>query len=668
MKKLFTTVLLLTLLVIISACNKGPTAEERFSEYIALWNDEKFSEMYDRLSATTKESVSKDEFVERYEVIYEAISASELKVTYEKAEEEVEPDDNGQVKLPFSLSMESVAGPISFDQEVTLIEEETEEDKNWNVNWTPAMIFPQLKEGEDVRVTSGQPVRGQIFDRNEQGLAVNGTVNEIGVDPGKLGENEADTIQKLAQLLQLEVEEIESKLNQSWVKDGVFVPIKKISPDNRELLEKLIALPGVQKQNSQSRYYPLGEAGAHLIGYTGSITAEQLEELKDKGYSSSSKIGKAGLEQVYEDRLKGEVGFKIFIEQSQEVIAEKAPVDGENVTLTIDLNTQKTIYEQLKGDAGTAVALHPKTGETLAMVSSPAYDPNEFVFGMSGTKYDELANNPLQPLRARFNKTFSPGSAIKPLTAAIGLKTETITPADVKTIKGKTWKKDSSWGNYFVTRVSSDVEQVNLHDALIYSDNIYFAQLALDIGKEKFTEGMQQFGFGEEIDYVFPTEKSTIANEDLSSEQLLADSGFGQGQVQMSPLHLAATYTTFLNEGSMLKPYLEKKDNVEPINWHAVVPSVTASTILDDLKQVVENPNGTANDPKLPGIALAGKTGTAELKQTKEEDGKENGWFVAVNTDDPSLLIAMMVEDVKDRRGSHYVVPKVKTSFEQLMQ
>ncbi|MGM7720058.1 penicillin-binding transpeptidase domain-containing protein [Metabacillus sp. Hm71] len=665
MKKIYIMMTLLITVLILTACSEAPTASERFSAYIKLWNDQKFSEMYDMLTTNTKEKITKDDFVNRYKDIYEGISAKNLKVTFDQPSEEENQENQTDIVYPFSLSMDTLAGNISFEQDVQLQKEVGEEGENWFISWTPAMIFPQLEEGEEVRVSSTPAVRGQIFDQNDKGLAVNGIAYEIGIVPGEIHENRKEVLGKVSKLLDLSTTEIEEKLNQAWVKPDLFVPLKKIDPANVELFDQLIAIPSVQKKNVESRLYPLGDAAAHLTGYIGGITAEQLEELKGKGYSSNSMIGKAGLEQVYEDRLKGENGYKIYIDGTDKIIAEKQPVNGEDIKLTIYNDLQKALYEKLKGEAGTAVALHPITGETLAMVSSPSYNPNEFIYGISQEKYNNLANNPLNPLMARFNKTFSPGSSLKPLTAAIGLETGVLKPSDTKTIKGATWQKDSSWGNYFVRRVSSKVEDVNLEKALIYSDNIFFAQLALDIGPDELANGLKKFGFEEEIDFPFPTNSSTIANDGLSNEQLLADSGFGQGQIQMSPLHLAAAYTTFLNNGNMIKPYLEKKPEANATMWkEQIVAPEHVELLFHHLEQVVQNPNGTAHKPQIQGQKLAGKTGTAELKLSKnDEEGKENGWFVAVNSNEPQMLIAMMVEDVKAKGGSHHVVPKVKEVF-----
>ncbi|MEW7077408.1 penicillin-binding transpeptidase domain-containing protein, partial [Limosilactobacillus fermentum] len=185
---------------------------------------------------------------------------------------------------------------------------------------------------------------------------------------------------------------------------------------------------------------------------------------------------------------------------------------------------------------------------------------NGFIFGWSDKEWKKLNEDKNNPFSAKFNKTYAPGSTIKPIAAAIGIKNGTLKADEKKTIKGKEWQKDSSWGGYSVTRVSESLQQVDLENALITSDNIYFAQNALDMGADNFTKGLNTFGFSEDIPYEFPTQKSSIANDKLDSDILLADTGYGQGQMQMSPLHLAASYTPFVDNGDLVKPTLFNKD------------------------------------------------------------------------------------------------------------
>jgi penicillin-binding protein 3 len=247
------------------------------------------------------------------------------------------------------------------------------------------------------------------------------------------------------------------------------------------------------------------------------------------------------------------------------------------------------------------------------------------------------------------------------------LENGTLKPNEEMKVKGKTWQKDKSWDKYKVTRVT-DVSSVNLEKALIYSDNIYFAQAALNLGRDKFVDGLKQFGLGEEFPVSFPFVASSIGEEGMSEGQL-ADSGFGQGKIQMSTLHLAMSYTPFLNEGNLLSPRLDQAKESKVWKENVISPE-TAKMISDDLVQVVANQNGTAHkDAFMKDLPLAGKTGTAELKTSLDDkNGKELGWFVGYNTQDPSLLVSMMIEDVKKRNGSHYVTPKVKNVFKETIK
>lgn len=226
-------------------------------------------------------------------------------------------------------------------------------------------------------------------------------------------------------------------------------------------------------------------------------------------------------------------------------------------------------------------------------------------------------------------------------------------------INGLKWQKDASWGNYNVTRVH-EANPVNLEKAMVYSDNIYFAQTALEIGKDTFSAGLKEFGFEEESDFLFPLEKSTIGN--LDKDISLADSGYGQGQIQMSIVHLLQTYTPFVNGGNMVKPRLLLEGDDEKTENPVVSPEI-ATTISSMLRKVVGDSDGTAHSADIEGYPLSGKTGTAEIKQKQGEKGTENGWFIAYNTNSSEIMVAMMVENVLGRGGSQIPVKKVKNVY-----
>ena len=242
--------------------------------------------------------------------------------------------------------------------------------------------------------------------------------------------------------------------------------------------------------------------------------------------------------------------------------------------------------------------MEPKTGELLALVSTPSYNPNKFVTGMSTEEWNTLKENSNNPMMARYLQTWCPGSTFKPVTGAIGLTSGSLSTEDTFEYNGLSWKKDNSWGDYNITTLTAYKGAKNLRNALIHSDNIYFAQATLKIGKENFTKGLDKLKFGEQLDFGLVANKSQYSNNnEIKSETQLADSGYGQGQILVNPVHMASIYSAFANNGNMVKPYLEYRENktVEYLVENAITKEA-ANTIKEDLIQVIENPEGTAND------------------------------------------------------------------------
>lgn len=666
MKRLTAIVIVMIFSLLITGCNKDPKPEDRFSQYADLWNEQKFAEMYDYLSAETKEKVKKEDFVDRYKKIYGDLDINNLKVEFKKPKEETDKKAE-EAKFPFSVAMDSMAGEIAFDHSAQWVKEERDDKTNWYLNWDTTFIFPQLQEGDKVGISTVPAERGEILDKNGTGLAINGEANEIGIVPANIEGKEQQVISALAELLWMSTGQIENALNATWVQPEHFVPIKKIPADQRDLLEEAVAIDGVVNRKAKARQYPLGEAAAHLIGYVGPITAEELEKREGEGYGTNDVIGKRGLEQVLEKRLKGESGVKIYVKKedgTQETIAEKEVKNGEDIKLTIDRTVQGTIFAQMDGEAGTAAAIDPITGETLALVSTPSFNPNKLTLGATSAQWKELEDNEQNPLLNRFSATYAPGSVMKPITAAIGLQQGAIDWKKTINVDGLKWQKDSSWGSYHVTRVS-DKPNVNLDRALLYSDNIYFAQAALSIGKDKFLTGLEKFGFdSKEFKYAYPIQISKAGK--IDSDVALADSGYGQAQVETNVLHLASTYTFLVNNGNMIKPVLLADEEKGQVWQKDLVSAGDADKISAALQRVVQDPAGTANAGNIEGYSIAGKTGTAELKRAQGEKGTEYGWFVAYNTENPSLLIAMMIEGVEGRGGSTVPVKLVKNVFESV--
>ena len=456
------------------------------------------------------------------------------------------------------------------------------------------------------------------------------------------------------------------------------MPVKKIVDSNTELKEQLLTISGVMINEENGRVYSLGEEAAHLIGYVQPINAEELEKNEGKGYTTNSLIGKAGLELAYEDTLKGIDGTDIYIVDENEnriaSLAKQDKKDGKDVKLTIDSSLQKQVYAQMKDDKGFFVIMEPQTGELLALVSTPTYDSNDFVVGLTTDKWNELNNDEARPLFNRFTQKYCPGSTFKPVTGAIGLTTGKIDQNEDLGYTGTSWQKDSSWGNYNVTTLTGYSGPKNLLNGILHSDNIYFAQSVLKIGADTFTSSLDKLGFNQAIDFPLTLAKSQYASNNgnkIEGETKLADSGYGQGDILVNPIHMAAIYSAFANDGNMIKPRIEydEEKNGEILIENAFTKEA-ADTIENDLIQVVENPEGTANDMKISGTTIAGKTGTAELK-TSSEDTKSGtlGWFDCYTIDRQNgadMLIISMVENIQDNSdgGSHYLIRKIRTLFE----
>lgn len=455
------------------------------------------------------------------------------------------------------------------------------------------------------------------------------------------------------------------------------MPVKKIVDSNTELKEQLLTISGVMINKEDGRVYSLGEEAAHLIGYVQPINAEELEKNEGKGYTTNSLIGKAGLELAYEDTLKGIDGTDIYIVDENEnriaSLAKQDKKDGKDVKLTIDSSLQKQVYDQMKDDKGLFVIMEPQTGELLALVSTPTYDSNDFVVGLTTDKWNELNNDEARPLFNRFTQKYCPGSTFKPVTGAIGLTTGKIDQNEDLGYTGTSWQKDSSWGNYNVTTLTGYSGPKNLLNGILHSDNIYFAQSVLKIGADTFTSSLDKLGFNQAIDFPLTLAKSQYASNNgnkIEGETKLADSGYGQGDILVNPIHMAAIYSAFANDGNMIKPRIEydEEKNGEILIENAFSKEA-ADTIENDLIQVVENPEGTANDMKISGTTIAGKTGTAELK-TSSEDTKSGtlGWFDCYTIDrqnGTNMLIISMVENVQNNSdgGSHYLIKKIRTLF-----
>jgi len=650
-----------------------PTSpDELLIHYFSYIEQGNFGAMYNMLSATSQETISKEDFIQRNQNIYEGIGANNVSIAINYVYGPAERP--GRRFVNYSLTMDSVAGEITYETLQAIFEQDS--NNVYRLMWSPAMILPELGADDRVRVGILPAQRGNIYDRNGIMLAGPGPASTVGFVPGRMREEESEVdedIAMVAELLEMTPEAVVRRLNASYVRDDTFVLLRTISRDAQDLIDELLTVQGIMISSATVRYYPLGRGAAHLIGYVQNINAEELEALRDEGYHMNSIIGRAGLERILEDQLRARDGREIFIVDSEgnrtTTVARQPAQNGADIHLHICAHIQRQLYSQFVANNSASVAMNPLTGEVLALVSTPSYDPNDFVRGMTTSIWTGLMEDENLPMFNRFRSTFSPGSTMKAITAAIGIDTGTFTHYEDFGSSGRSWQQDSTWGGFFVTTVTQYSGPANLNNAMAWSDNIYFAKATLRLGAEAFVNGLEDFGFGQPIPFEYGLFSSIVSRTGaIVSDIQLADSGYGQGEILVNPVHLAVMYSAFVNAGSIIQPRLINQRDVlsEPQFWiENVVTAETAGIVLDSLIFSVDY--GTGRPARIPGTVLAGKTGTAELKLTQDdEDGTELGWFVLMTADESEaqpLLVVSMVENVQGRGGSGYVVPRVASVF-----
>ncbi len=650
MKKKLIIIVVACVLAVVSGFfiyNRGKSGSQIVKEYFELLEKKKYAEMYAMLDPKKVYTPSKNDFIERYKNIYDGIGAENISV-------DILNEENNEVE--YQLSMDTVAGTVKYKNTVAI--------RNGQIGYNNQIVLDGFSSQNKVKVLTSSPERGCIYDRNGNALAKQGNGYSVGLVRGKLnGEND---YAKIAEFLETDVETIQKKMSASWIKDDSFVPVKTVSEvkKNELISQGILTISGVMINTISIRVYPYDQVTSHLIGYLQKVNAEDLKKHQDEDYDENSLIGRSGLEAAYEKSLKGEAGKSIVIvdenDKIQSTVASKAVKNGEDLYLTIDINLQQSLYNEYQSDQSASVAMNPQTGEILALVSTPSFSSNDFITGLSSQQWQQLNSDDSQPMLNRFKATYTPGSTMKPITAAIGLDTGTIDENKDLQAKEK-WQKDQSWGDYYITTLHAPTPN-NLENAIVYSDNVYFARTALQIGKGHLFEYYQKLKIGNDIPFELKINQSQYINKKQKvTDQLLADSGYGQGQLLMNPIQLTCIYGAFVNEGTIMQPHLTQKDSEVWVK--KAFKKETAAIILKDLVAVIENENGTGHGFYREGTTLAGKTGTAEIKKSQSDtSGTELGWFTMMTVDqEQPIVITTVVENVKNRGGSSYVVEHMRT-------
>ncbi len=534
-------------------------------------------------------------------------------------------------------------------------------------------VYKQQSESQAIKQIIIEPFRANIFDRNNKLLVHNEPSFTLTITRNDFV---WESLPLLSSILQMDTTEI-IKLINKHKNFSKFTPVKilkDLEPEKVALLKEYADfLPGIDLVIESKRLYEKHCKLSHVLGYVKEISVDQLK-LKQY-YRPGDVIGQSGIEYSYEEQLRGSKGVKYiavnnfgvkvasFNDGKQDIPA----VNGYDLYLTIDADLQAKAEELLKGYRGALVAIDPNNGEILALASSPDYNLEDFSGSIDPEILTSLINDPAAPMYNRaIMSRYSPGSTWKMLIAIAGLaegiidKNTTVHCKGYITIGSRIFKCHGAHGNVNVTR------------AIGVSCNVFFYELAMKLGLEKFYNYADLFGFGQVTNIDLPGEKSGfIPNPEWAMrkfktldipEGYLANFGIGQGEVSATPLQMALYTATIANKGIMYQPHLVKyihnnfTKKIEPLAFDSKIipiPKHIFDIIHQGMYEVVNKPGGTAQNAALPNIKVCGKTGTAQ------NVGRDHSWFVAfAPMEKPQIAICVMVENAGF--GSQIAAPIAK--------
>ena len=535
--------------------------------------------------------------------------------------------------------------------------------------------YAGLADGNRIRIVPAMAPRGTFYDRNGELLVTNRPGFSVSLLPLTAPISD-DVIERLSNLLKVPTEDIKKKI----AGHSGFDPIRiktDVTPDIVSIIEEQkSSYPGVVIEVTPIRDYILKQEGAHTFGYVSEINDTELEKMKDQGYKSGDIIGKFGLEKVYDKELRGENGGQqVEVDVSGkpvQILGRKEPVPGDDLELTIDIKLQqaaeKAVDDQLTqigAHAAAAVVMNPQTGEILAMVSRPAFDPNLFAHGISSKDWNQLNNNPYHPMD---NKTitgeYPPGSTFKIVTGTAALTEGVVTPDEQIFDSGHHW---------IIPKGNADGEALgwlNFRTALAHSDNVYFYEMGNRLGIDRLEKYARMFGLGQKTGIDLPYEATgLVANRRYKEKNFddgewylseTFDAAIGQGFNLVTPLQAAMVMGEIAADGKRYKPHVVNrilapdgsvvKEFQPELLSQLDVPEEDIKLVQDGRHDVTKYGTAASSFRGFT-VDIAGKTGTAENSQ-----GRDHGWFVAYGPfDNPNIVVAVIVEN--GGYGSQSAVP-----------
>ncbi|MBK1694307.1 penicillin-binding protein 2 [Chromatium weissei] len=540
--------------------------------------------------------------------------------------------------------------------------------------------FSVLSMENRVKIQPVPPTRGLIYDAKGVLLADNNPTFSLEITIEKVDDLSA-TIDALAQLIPIDANDrarFERLKRQRMRFQSVPIRLNLTPKEVARFSVNGYRFPGVDVRAELIRTYPLGAATAHVLGYVGRINEREMAQIDTSSYAGTHFIGKGGLEKAHEDVLHGKVGYQQVEVNARgrilRTLESTPPISGQDVFLSLDLGLQKAALEGLGNRRGAVVAIDPRDGSVLAMVSNPSFDPNLFVEGISGKDYNALLHSPDKPLFDRAARgQYPPGSTVKPFIGLGGLATgfssahKTVFCSGAFTLPGQShrfrcWRKGGHGA-------------IDLAKAITESCDVYFYSLANQMGIDRLHHFLTQFGFGArtgidvagELAGLLPSRewKERIRKQRwYPGETLIV--GIGQGSFLATPLQLAVATAAMANRGHFIQPRLARASRFPGAANETLFPIISRqinvgnanywNQVISAMTQVVESPRGTAKRIRTPEYRIAGKTGTSQVftlgqKQTYNaaktpERMRDHALFIAfAPVDDPRIAVAVLVEN-----------------------
>jgi penicillin-binding protein 2 len=556
----------------------------------------------------------------------------------------------------------------------------------WDLQIMRGSEMRKLSEQNRIRIKKVLAPRGVIYDRNGKVLADTRPSFNIYVTAEDIKDFN-QTVDGLANLMGIDREEIVDKLKAASNFPPSF-PVKIKSDISQDEVAKVEAhrvyLPGVTIQIEPKRYYPHGIMVAHALGYVSEINGDELKMKEYKDYSPGDYIGKYGLERMYETYLRGTDGEKRVevdaMGREIRTLDMKEPIPGDALYLNIDMDIQMAVEKALDGKKGGVIAVEPKTGGVVVLVSRPAFDPNRFASGITKEEWNELITDKTHPLQNRvIQGRFPPGSTFKIVSALAALDMDLINEQTTFSCRGglffgrrvfKCWKKGGHGS-------------VAVHRGIVQSCDVFFYNVGLKLGVDRIHAMAEAIGLGKITGIDLPGEKHGVIPSSEWKKKTFGEPWYegetlsvaiGQGAVWLTPIELQQLAAFVANEGVTFKPQIVKKIvspegkvvkvfNPVKNTEHKLKPE-TFAIVKEGMKGVVNEPGGTAYGSRIKTISMSGKTGTA---QAGSQGGGDHAWFIAfAPAENPAIAISVLVEH--GGHGSSASAPVAKIISETFLK